>query len=1494
MRKSRLISLVLALAVAVTMLPTGLITARTKTAKAEENDGLKVYFRLPEGTTAADWGVNYWSGTVEDNSESHIDPKSWNRNLNTLKTDPEKEGFGYVTVTGKSLGGLQFVQVEDTSAEESPVKYQIETKWRNQFIDEEYTEVYFVPDLTTKTGAWYKDEACTEEIKEPVSATANTYLVVGEAGLCDGKSWGTGEGGVPSTVNNDGNLMKQSSEDSDEYSITYNNVQKKTYQYVIIQDPDVKQWNGKWGNDGKNRSLTVDAPADVTITINVKDESQNVRVTINYKQSLVVNKTPSQLVKGTTTTLDPSATYYAGGATAEGKDVEAQYALEEGQEGATLDGNSLTVSKDYASTSVKLKAVYENQTQELEIPVVDKEYKVTINYYNPDWSDFSHSDIWLWENGGSGNSDPVQFTDTVEDTDNGVTWQSGKVTLSFNHLGMKARKDNTSGGDGWGAGSDSGDRIFTIPEDETDITLWYVNGQNPVAEKPIVTTHAARYIDFTYTNTEAEHPFFYSWQIGDDTHQPLAKQSDGTWHIRVKVPYGVESVEFVLGLDDTDPSNWIKEGGNHTISIPADQTLVYYTIAKGGEPELAVPFNKGYEINPDNGKVHFYYRDETALENGTLSEENVSLELKAGATLPMIYNVRNKRFEAETALTNGITAYRYDVNGEKTLDAYNTLTTSDNQYSYFEYYKPEVTITATLDKGTINYNTNDVVRIDLKQNKSSEEEPDIEIKSATVDATSLGAGIRNIDLDNKAVTIACAQDIKPGTYGLPVQLTDQYYNVYKTTVKEKVSQRPKASSNDFDWDEANIYFMVTDRFFDGDSTNNAANDQYLTAADKAKGTTTYGTNEGLYHGGDFKGIEDKLDYLKDLGINTIWITPIVENIPGVEVTSKGKEDVPYNASYHGYWASDFTKLNPALGTDADFRNMIDAAHSKGIKIMVDVVLNHSGYGTEDKFGEMLRTTDEGGDQKSSQSGLPDFRTEDKAVRNRLVEWQTNWVKNFGIDYFRVDTVKHVDIATWQELKNSLTDVNPSFKMIGEYFGAGASSNGGTLGTGAMDSDLDFDFNDWATQFVRGGITAVENNLTSRNGKLNNTYMTGQFLGSHDEDGFVYNLENNGMTAQAAQAAGLVAASLQLTAKGQPVIYYGEEIGQTGANNYPYQTNRYDFDWTKVNANNKTYAHYKKMLAIRNQYLDVYAHGTRTTVEVNDTKGYDIFTRSYNGTTLYNILNIKSEAQSIALTGLDRNTVYTDLYTGQVYTTDGSGSLTAAVPSAEDGGTAILVKTASGTVTPGASGNSGNTGNTGTGSTTGSTSGTTPSVTPVTPTPSPAPAPNPTPDPTPVASTQTARDKNTRLTVVTNATTDASGIYRSPDGTVLTNSAIKTPSGIVLTDKTGKATKSNSKKKYNGKTYLIGKKGTIATAKEKVTVKSKTYVAKRDGTPYKKKFVTLKTGSRVRCSKDGTIIKNRAFKVGRHTYVATRTGALKKNGRITIGHRRYTVKNYIVR
>ena len=483
-----------------------------------------------------------------------------------------------------------------------------------------------------------------------------------------------------------------------------------------------------------------------------------------------------------------------------------------------------------------------------------------------------------------------------------------------------------------------------------------------------------------------------------------------------------------------------------------------------------------------------------------------------------------------------------------------------------------------------------------------------------------------------------------------------------------MTARTRKNAKDFDWDESVIYFMVTDRFFDGNESNNTAS-----------GAKTYGKdNAGLYHGGDFAGITQKLDYLEDLGINTIWITPIVENIPGVTVTDTGKEDVPYNAAYHGYWASDFTKLNPTLGTEEEFQTLIDQAHSRGIRIMVDIVVNHAGYDPE--FGNMIRSGDDvvsGSDQKDSLSNLPDFRTEDPAVSAQLVEWQTQWVKDFGIDYFRVDTVKHVENDTWAELKNALTKTDPNFKMIGEYAGGGYASNGNTLGTGEMDSDLDFDFNDQAANFVKGNISSVENFLASRNSALNNTYMTGQFLGSHDEDGFKQKLLDGGMKEDAATAASMVAASLQITAKGQPVVYYGEEIGLTGLNNYPYQTNRYDFDWSMVNNDNKTYQHYKKMLSIRNAYTDVFARGDRKTIVASDEKGYDIVSRSYQGTKLYVGLNIKGAAQTVEVPVSESNgTILKDLYSGTSYTVN-NGKVEVTIPAAADGGTVVLKKNSSG-------------------------------------------------------------------------------------------------------------------------------------------------------------------------------------------------------------------------
>lgn len=134
---------------------------------------------------------------------------------------------------------------------------------------------------------------------------------------------------------------------------------------------------------------------------------------------------------------------------------------------------------------------------------------------------------------------------------------------------------------------------------------------------------------------------------------------------------------------------------------------------------------------------------------------------------------------------------------------------------------------------------------------------------------------------------------------------------------------------------------------------------------------------------------------------------------------------------------------------------------------------------------------------------------------------------------------------------------------------------------------------------------------------------GSFIGSHDEDGFMYRVEKEqNKDHDTAYALTKVAATLQITAKGQPVIYYGEELGQTGANNYPYQENRYDFAWNSANADNDMLSHYQTLLAIRNKYTKVFAKGDRKTISVDNAAGTLVMARSYGEDTLYVGFNVK--------------------------------------------------------------------------------------------------------------------------------------------------------------------------------------------------------------------------------------------------------------------------------
>lgn len=1257
--RKRLLSLLMALALVVTSLTVAPVTAKA----ADTPSSVKLYFELPKGTVAGDWAVNAWapkesSVTVTGGENVRIGG-NWKDQYKPSLLPAEQEKWGYVTVSG-TVDGLQFVKwVKDTTdTTTEPQKYHC---WNAQITKNGCTKAYFSP----SDEKWYTTAEKTEEIKEP--EIRNIFVLAGEAGLA-GSNWN------PKDMSNQ--LMKDST-DKNKFSITYKNVQKGTYKYKILQDPENKGWDLPWGSSD-DRSVTVDAPSDVTFTIDLKDSTKDVKVEQTKVKAFVINN-PANIVKGKATELATSAKYYDG-SSATPSDVTVSYTLKTPSEGVTLTGNSITVQKSSTLTGVTVVATHDDFQQDITIPVVDKQYKVTINMYSQDLEMTPGiSDIYIFEKGGNRNT-VVKLDKTVTDEQNGVTWVQGTTTVPYNSLGIIARDVAGS----WDNGKDT-DKFYVIDENTEEVTLWYEYGKTPTTEKPTITKAEPRYFYLEYENptlAAGVTPQFYSWTTGYAAQRiDFDANGIGKWIVKVPVKPTCAKVDFVVVLDATgDP--WVKDGGDHSISFPLDQNVVCASIKTGEEPKLSAPYNIGYELQPKKDQISFYYRDDKALVEGKLADLQVAVEIN-GKEQPMTYSESNKRFEyVSQGLQDGRIDYRYKVGSEYVLDKYNPNNEEKNgvTYSYVDYYKLNATISAEVMNPSFNYNENNVVK--FKVNQAETDKQKLDVASASIDVSSLGgSSALAIQPELQAVTISVTQDTALGTKTLPIVVTDQYGNEYHTTVYVNVVARTKTSADDFDWDEAVIYFMVTDRFFDGNETNNTAS-----------GANTYGQNPGLYHGGDFAGLTQKLDYLDELGINTVWITPIVENIPGVKVTGTGSADVPYNAAFHGYWASDFTKLNPTLGTEEEFRTLISEAHKRGIKIMVDIVVNHAGYGTEEKFGNMIRSGSDivsGDDQKDSLSNLPDFKTEDPAVSAQLVKWQTQWVKDYGIDYFRVDTVKHVENATWAELKNSLTEADPKFKMIGEYAGGGYAGNGGTLGTGEMDSDLDFDFNDQATSFVSGNISSVESFLASRNAALNNTYMTGQFLGSHDEIGFKQNLISKKMTEEAATAASLVAATLQITAKGQPVIYYGEEIGLTGENNYPYQTNRYDFDWSKVNDGNVTYQHYKKMLAIRNAYTDVFARGDRKSVAVSDEKGYDVVSRSYGGTKLYVGMNIKSAAQTVDIPVSESNgSIMTDLYSGKTYTVS-NGKVSVAIPAAAEGGTIVLKKT----------GESTNSGSSGGGSTT---------------------------------------------------------------------------------------------------------------------------------------------------------------------------------------------------
>ena len=170
---------------------------------------------------------------------------------------------------------------------------------------------------------------------------------------------------------------------------------------------------------------------------------------------------------------------------------------------------------------------------------------------------------------------------------------------------------------------------------------------------------------------------------------------------------------------------------------------------------------------------------------------------------------------------------------------------------------------------------------------------------------------------------------------------------YKSTVQANNSY--EGSDLPFEWHNANVYFVITDRFANGERNND---NSYERPYKDDSGYTA-----GTFHGGDFAGLTSRLDYIRSLGVSAIWVSSPVEQIHGW--VGGGPMGLYQYYAYHGYYPLDFTSIDANLGTVDEFRNFVNEAHKRGIRVLIDVVMNHSGYATlkdmcDFKFG---RTAD---------------------------------------------------------------------------------------------------------------------------------------------------------------------------------------------------------------------------------------------------------------------------------------------------------------------------------------------------------------------------------------------------------------------------------------------------------------------------------------------------------------------------------------------------------
>lgn len=326
------------------------------------------------------------------------------------------------------------------------------------------------------------------------------------------------------------------------------------------------------------------------------------------------------------------------------------------------------------------------------------------------------------------------------------------------------------------------------------------------------------------------------------------------------------------------------------------------------------------------------------------------------------------------------------------------------------------------------------------------------------------------------------------------------------------------------WEKERMYFIMVDRFENGKTSNDSDVNK-----DDPK----------AYHGGDLAGVTKRLDYIKDEGFTSIWLTPIFKNRPN---------------GYHGYWTEDYYKIDPHFGTKEEFKQLVDEAHERDIKVVLDLVVNHLGPNhplvekKPDWFHKeqpIMNWNNQAEVENNWLFDLPDFNTENPEVVDYLVDVANYWVDETGIDGYRLDTVRHVPPAFWKTFIPAVKEKHPDLFLLGEVFD-GDPRKIATYSKLGFDSVTNFPFYyGIKDQFARKNGSAEElDSVYNRDTTFNPKAMSlATFIDNHDLKRFITEAKIGGTADEERQLR--LALFALYAAPGMPVVYQGTEVAMPG-------------------------------------------------------------------------------------------------------------------------------------------------------------------------------------------------------------------------------------------------------------------------------------------------------------------------------------------------------------